>query len=94
MLEKHLWNSLLLYLVVEVLQLVHEIRYSIKEEFWKTSQNSNINPRSSHREVFCQKIFLKSLQNSHKKIFAGVSFLRKLQAGNFKPAEVAAGENL
>ena len=28
MLEKYLWNSFLLYLVVEILQLVHEIRCS------------------------------------------------------------------
>ena len=27
--------------------------------FWKTSQNSQINTGSSHREVFCQKMFLK-----------------------------------
>ena len=55
---KDLWNSLLLYLVVEILQLVHEIavfrRSSIKEEFWNT-QHSQINTRSSHPEVFCKK---------------------------------------
>ena len=28
---------------------------SIKEVFWKTSQNSQISTRSSHPEVFCQK---------------------------------------
>ena len=59
MLEKHLWNSFLLYLVVEILQLVPKIAvspwYSIKEVFWKTSQNSQINTRSSHPEMFCQK---------------------------------------
>ena len=59
MLEKHLWNSFLLYLVVEILQLVPKIAvspwYSIKEVFWKTSQNSQINTRSSHPEVLCQK---------------------------------------
>ena len=58
-LEKHLWNSFLLYLVVQILQLVHKIaisqRCSLKEVFWKTSQNSQINTRSSHPEVFCQK---------------------------------------
>ena len=59
MLQKHLWNSFLLYLVVEILQLVHEIRCSIKEVFWKTSQNSQINTRSRNPEVFCQKRFLK-----------------------------------
>ena len=52
MLEKHLWNSFLLYLVVEILQLVPKIAvspwYSIKELFWKTSENSQINTRSSH----------------------------------------------
>ena len=59
MLEKHLWNSFLLYLVVEILQLVPKIAvspwYSIKEVFWKTSQNSQINTRSSHAKVLCQK---------------------------------------
>ena len=59
MLEKHLWSSFLLYLVVEILHLVHEIavspRCSLKEVLWKTSQNSEINTRSSHPEVFCQK---------------------------------------
>ena len=65
--ERNLWNSFLLYLVVEILQLVHEIRCSIKEVFWKTSQNSQINTKSSHPEVFSQKMFWKILQNSQKK---------------------------
>ena len=59
MLQNHLWNSFLLYLVVENLQLVHEIavspRCSIKKVFWKISQNSQINTRSRHPEVLCQK---------------------------------------
>ena len=59
MLEKHLWSSFLLYLVVEILHVVHKIavspRCSLKEVLWKTSQNSEINTRSSHPEVFCQK---------------------------------------
>ena len=37
--------------------------------------------RSSHPEVFCQKMFLKILQNSQKNIFARISFLITLQAG-------------
>ena len=53
MLEKHRWNRFLLYLVVEILQLAHKVvvspRCSIKKVFWKTSQNSQINTRSSHR---------------------------------------------
>ena len=44
-------------------------RCSIKELFWKTSQNSQINTRSSHPKVFCQKMFLKILQNSQKNHF-------------------------
>ena len=59
MFEKHLWNSFLLYLVVENLQLVHEIaaswRGSIKEVFWKTSQTLQINTKNSHPGVLCQK---------------------------------------
>ena len=51
--KKCLGNCFLLYLVVEILQLVHEIavslRCSIKEVIWKTSQNSQISTRSSHR---------------------------------------------
>ena len=65
--EKHLRNSFLLYLVLEILQLVHEISCSIKEVFWISSQNSQINTSSSHSEVLCQKMFLKVLQNSYKK---------------------------
>ena len=89
MLEKNLWNSLLLYLVVEILKLAHEIRCSRKEVFWKTSHNSQINTKSSHPEVFSQKMFLKI---HIKNIFARVSILTKLQAGNLKLAEAAAGD--
>ena len=98
MLEKLLWNSFLLNLVVEILQLVHKIevspRRSIKEVFWKTSQNSHINTRGSHPKVSCQKTFLKILQNSRKNIFSRFSFLIKLQAGNLKLSEAATGDVL
>ena len=53
-----------------------------------------INTKTSHPEVFCQKMFLKILQNLQKNIFARVSFLIKLQAGNLKLAETAAGDGL
>ena len=43
----------------------------------------------SHPEVFCEKIFLKILQNSQINIFAGISFLLKLQTGNLKMSEAA-----
>ena len=70
-------------------------RCSIKEVFWKTSQNSQINTRSTHPEVFCQKMFLKLLQNSQNNIFSGVRFLIKLQAArNLKLSEAATGEVL
>ena len=58
---------------------------------WKTSQNSQINTRSSHPEVFCQNVFLKILQNSQINIFAGVYFFIKLQGGNLKLSEAANG---
>ena len=57
----------LLYLVVEIPQA-----RSIKEVIWKTSQNLKINTRSSHPELFCQKMFLKILQNSQINISARV----------------------
>ena len=49
--------------------------------FWKTSQNSQINLRSSHPEVF--------RQIHRKNIFAGISSLIMLQA-----AEAATGGSL
>ena len=98
MLEKHLRNSSLLYLVVEILQLVLEIS-SFSEVFYKGGVlkkllKIQINTKTSHPEVFCQKMFLKILQNLLKNIFARVSFLIKLQAGNLKLAETAAGDGL
>ena len=45
--------------MVEIRQLVHQVavsqRCSIKKRFWKSSQNPQINTRSSHLEVLCQK---------------------------------------
>ena len=93
MLEKHLWNSFLLYLVVEILQLVHKIavslRCSIKEAqniivFWKTPQNSNTKTqKNKHKKqssggvLSKENMFLKILQNSQKSIFSVVAFLIK-----------------
>ena len=52
-----------MHLLAEILQLVHEIISFLEvlyksEVIWKT-QDSQINTRSSHPKVFCQKIFLK-----------------------------------
>ena len=44
--------------------------------------------------MFCQKMFLKILQNSQKNIFAGVSLLIKLQTGNLNLPQAAAGDGL
>ena len=92
MLEKHLWNRFLLYLVVEILQLIQ--RCSIKEVIWKTSQNSQINTRSSHPEVFLSKDVLKNFAKFTDKHLCRSLFLMKLQAGNLKLSETATGDVL
>ena len=88
----------LLYLVFEILQLVHEIS-SFPEVLYKIGDLKNfsklqVNTRSSHPEVFCKKMFLKILQNSQKNAFAGVPFLMKLQAGKLKLSEAATEDVL
>ena len=92
---------LLLYLVVEILQLVHEISsfpevlYDIGDlKNFQVNSKLQVNTRTSHPEVFCKKMFLKVLQNSQKNVFAGVSFLIKLQAGNMNLSEAATGDVL
>ena len=69
----------IVYLLVEILQLVREIssfsEVLCKRGVLKNFQNPQINLRSSHPEVFCQKMFLKILQNSLRIIFAGIYFL-------------------
>ena len=86
----------LLYLVVGILQLVHEIS-SFPEVLYERDDLKNfsklqVNTRSSHREVFCKKIFVKIFQNSQKNVLAGVPFLIKLQTGNLKLSEAATGD--
>ena len=70
MLEKHLWNSFLLYLVIEILQLEHEIS-SFSEMLYKIGVLKKFSKFSDkHKklsEVFCQKMLLKILQNLQKK---------------------------
>ena len=58
-LEKHLWNSFLLYLLGEILQLVHEITSTWNKRENKTPQSALIKTRSSQPELFCQNTFLK-----------------------------------
>ena len=88
----------LFYLVVEILQLVHELS-CFPEVVYKIGDMKNfsklqVNTRRSHPEVFYKKMFVKILQISHKNVFAGVPFLRKLQAGNLKLSEAATGNVL
>ena len=100
MLEQHLRNSFLLYLVVEILQLVNEIS-SFQEVLYKRNvlktfaKFTDKHKKQPSRVVLSkEKIFLKILQNSQKNISAGVSLLMKLQAGNLKLSEVATRDVL
>ena len=98
MLEKHLWNTFFLCLVVEIQQLALEIR-SFPELLYERGDLNNFSKFSDkykkhHLKVSCQKMFLKSLQNSQKNIYAGVSFLIKLQTGNLKMWELATADIL
>ena len=60
----------------------------------KNFSKLQVNTRSSHPEVFCKKVFLKTLQISQKKVFAGVLSLIKQQAGKLKLSETVAGNVL
>ena len=88
MLEKHPWNRFLLYLLVEILKLVHEIvvsrRCSRKEVSWKTSQKLQKNTRSSHHQVFCQKKdVLTNFCEIHKKHICRSLFFNKVAGWKF-----------
>ena len=84
-------------MVVEILQLVHEIR-SFSEVLYKRDVLKNFLKftdklkKQSPRGVLSKDFQLKILQNSQKKIFEGIFFLIKLQAGNPKPSETATGD--
>ena len=83
-------------MVVSILKLVHEVS-SFLEVLNKRGDLKNISRftvkhKSSHPEVFCQKKFLKILQNLQKKVFAGVSFLVRLQSANMKLSDSATGD--
>ena len=89
----------LLYLVVEILQLVHS---SFPEVLYKKCVLKNVSKftdkhkKQSSRVRFSvkRKDVLKNLQNSQQNIFSGVTFLIKLQAGNLQPSEAATGDGL
>ena len=93
MLDKHLWNSFSLYLLVGILQVAHEtssfseVLYK-KKVFWKASQNSQINTRTVIRRCSVKRFVLKIWQTEKHLC----SFLIKLQTGNLKLPEAATGD--
>ena len=93
MLEKHLWNNFLIYVMVEIRQPVNEIS-SFPEVHYKRCGNlknfsklTDKHKNQSSRRVLYQEMLFKIPQNSQIKIFSRVSFLIKLQAGNLKLSE-------
>ena len=85
---------LLLYLVVEILHLVHEIS-SFPEVIYELGDLKNIsklqiNTRGIHPEVFCEKISLTILLNSKENVFAGVPFFK---AAGCKPEIVRSSHS-
>ena len=73
-----MWNTCLLYVVVEIRQLVNEIS-SFPEVLYKRGDLENFskftdkNKKQSSGGVW-QKMFLKILENSQNNVFSGVSF--------------------
>ena len=73
-----MWNTCLLYVVVEIRQLVNEIS-SFPEVLYKRGDLENFskftdkNKKQSSEGVW-QKMFLKILENSQNNVFSGVSF--------------------
>ena len=57
---------------------------------FRKTENSQINLRKSHLEVFCQKVVLKIFAKFTEKHLCG-NFFFKLQAGNLKLSETATG---
>ena len=90
MLEKHLWNSFLLYLVVEIW---NKLLY--KRGFLKNfSKFSDKHKEQSSGGVLSKDVLKNFVKFTEKNIFAGLFFFAKLQAGNLKPVEAAAGDSL
>ena len=99
MLEKHLWNTFLLCVVVEIRQLINEIS-SFPETLYKKGDLKNFSESTGkHKKqspggvLSKEKMLFKNLQNSKKKtIFARLSLLIKLQAGNLELSEATTGD--
>ena len=96
MLEKHLWNTFLLCVVVEIRQLINEIS-SFPETLYKKGDLKNFTGKHKKQSpggvLSKEKMLFKNLQNSKKKIiFARLSLLIKLQAGNLELSEATTGD--
>ena len=65
-------------------------RCSIIEVFWKTSQNSQINLRNSHPEVFCQKMCYKNFAKFTEKYLCRNLFFNKVPG--WKPETVRSSQ--
>ena len=95
MLEKQLRNSFLLYLLVEILQLVHiissfsEVLY--KKGFLKSLSKFTDKHKKQSSGGVLSKDALKNFAKSTEKHLCGSLFLIKLQAGNLKLSEAATG---
>ena len=61
---------------------------------WKTAQDSQINTRSSHPEVLCQKMLIRILQNLQKKCLCWSLFFNKVVGWKTELSEVATGDAL
>ena len=85
-------------LMVEILQLVHEISI-FPEVFYERgvmknfSKSTDKHKNQSSGGVLSNKV-LKNFSKFAEKIFAGISFLIKLQAGNLKLSEADTGNVL
>ena len=99
MLEKHSWNSFLLYLVVEILEVAREIN-SFQDVLFKRGVLKNIsNLSGKHKKLWSggvlpKDIFKNFIKFTEKNIFARAYFLIKLQTGNLKLAEAATRDCL
>ena len=93
MLEKHLWNTFLLCVVVEIRQLINEIS-SFPETLYKKGDLKNFtgkHKKQSPGGVLSKELKICKIQKK-KIIFARLSLLIKLQAGNLELSEATTGD--
>ena len=88
----------LLYLVVEILQLIPEISSFLEVLYKKGDLKNVLRFTDKHKRQSSggglSKCVLRNFAKFKEKVFPGVSFLTNLQAGNLKLSEVATGDVL